>query len=189
MNSLWQVFLLAMTPVGELRAAIPVCLTVFHLNWLSCYLISLAGNLVPVIFLLLFLEPISKYFSQKFKICNSFFNWLFKRTRKRYHQSRIKYGYLALIFFVALPLPVTGGWTGSIIAFLFDIPFKIAFPLIALGIGIAGVVVTFATIFGLVLSKYSGWQALMVTVTVGIIIWLVYNRLKKQKGWRNKKKK
>jgi len=167
MNSLWQVFLLAMTPIGELRAAIPVCLTVFHLNWLTCYLISLAGNLVPVIFLLLFLEPISKYFSQKFKICNSFFNWL-------------KYGYLALIFFVALPLPMTGGWTGSIIAFLFDIPFKIAFSLIALGIGIAGVIVTLATIFGIVLSKYFPWQVIMGGVGVAIIIWLRYNKLIKK---------
>lgn len=188
MSSILKTFLLAMTPVGELRAAIPVCLTVLHSNWLSCYLISLAGNLVPVIFLLLFLEPISKYLSKKSKICEKFINWFFQRTRERYNSKKLKYGMeIALVLFVALPLPITGGWTGSIVAFLFGIPFRVAFPLIALGVGIAGVIVTSATLFGVVLSKYFPWQVLIGGVVVAIIIWLRYNRLiKKLKRSENK---
>ena len=94
---------------------------------------------------------------------------------------------IALVIFVALPLPITGGWTGSIVAFLFGIPFRIAFPLIALGVGIAGLVVTSATFFGVVLSKYFSWQVLIGGVVVAIIIWLRYNRLiKKLKRSENK---
>ena len=188
MSSILKIFLLAMTPIGELRAAIPVCLTVLGLNWSACYLISLAGNLVPVIFLLLFLKPISKYFSKKSKICEKFIFSFFQRTREKYNSKKLKYGMrIALVIFVALPLPITGGWTGSIVAFLFGIPFRIAFPLIALGVGIAGLVVTSATFFGVVLSKYFSWQVLIGGVVVAIIIWLRYNRLiKKLKRSENK---
>jgi uncharacterized membrane protein len=177
MSQVLKIFFLAMTPVGELRAAIPVGLTIFHLDWLSCYLISVAGNLVPVIFLLLFLQPISKYFSKKSKICEKFINWFFERTRKKYDSKKLKYGAgVALVIFVALPLPITGGWTGSIISFLFGIPFRIAFPLIAFGVGIAGLIVALATIFGIALSKYFCWQVIVGGIAIAIIIWLCYNK-------------
>ncbi len=101
MIQLLQVFLLAMTPIGELRAAIPVGLGVFHLNWLSVFVVSVIGNLVPVVFLLLFLEPISKFLSQNFKIFNRFFFWLFERTKKRTPLGNKKYTLPALALFVA----------------------------------------------------------------------------------------
>lgn len=149
MTEIIKTFFLAMTPIGELRIALPVALTIYNMNWLLAFFVSVVGNLVPVIFLLLFLGLVSKWFSDNFKFCNKFFNWLFERTRKKSNSRMEKYGAIALISFVAIPLPFTGAWTGAIIAFLFDIPFKKAFPLIALGVVIAGGIVLGLTQLGL----------------------------------------
>lgn len=167
-----------MTPIGELRIAIPLGLTVYNLDAVLVYLISVIGNLVPIILLLFFLEPVSNWLSKKFKIFQLFFTWLFERTRKRYNHRVEKYGYLALIAFVAIPLPVTGGWTGALIAFLFGIPFKKAFPLITLGIMIAGIIVLAISKTGIVIERYFGWQILISFLLLIGVIWLVINKIK-----------
>jgi uncharacterized membrane protein len=173
-----QTFFLAMTPVGELRAALPVALTVYQLNWLVAYFISVLGNLVPVVLLLLFLEPTSGWLSRKSNFFRKFFSWLFERTRKKSHSKIKKYGYWALIPFVAIPFPVTGGWTGSVIAFLYQIPFRIAFPLISLGVIIAGAIVLAATQTGIVIEKYFGWPVFFgILLTIGLICF-IYQKLK-----------
>ncbi len=148
----FNVLILAMTPVGELRVALPVALAIYDFHWTLAYLISVIGNIIPVIFLLLFLGPVSKWFSEKFGLCDSFFNWLFERTRRKNNGRVEKYGAIALISFVAIPLPFTGAWTGSIVAFLFGIPFKKAFPLISLGVLISGAIMLILTQTGLWLN-------------------------------------
>lgn len=181
MNEIIQTFLLAMTPLGELRAAIPVALGVFHLNWVVTYFISVIGNLIPVIFLLLFLEPVSKLLCKNFKVFQRFFTWLFERTRRRADSKIKKYGYPALIAFVAIPLPITGAWTGSLIAFLFNIPLKKAFPLITAGVAIAGLIVVSFTRVGIVVEKYFGLHALLIIAMVGIITGAIIKGLKTKK--------
>jgi uncharacterized membrane protein len=136
----------AMLPISELRGAIPVALGVYKMSVLEAYFWSVLGNVIPVIILLWFLEPVSKFLAARSRILNKFFSWLFERTRRRHKQAIQKWGPLALVLFVAIPLPITGGWTGSIVAFVFGIPFKKALPLIFLGILIAGVVVTLTSL-------------------------------------------
>ncbi|KPJ54829.1 hypothetical protein AMJ47_03205 [Parcubacteria bacterium DG_72] len=145
MAGIIETFFLAMTPVGELRASLPVALAAYNMNWLLAFLVSVIGNLVPVIFLLLFLGSVSEWLSLKIKICNKFFSWLFERTRRKSSARIEKYGSIALISFVAIPLPFTGAWTGAVAAFLFGIPFKKAFPLIAAGVVISGAIVLLLT--------------------------------------------
>lgn len=135
-------FLISMLPVSELRGAIPVAIGVYHLNPLQAYAIAVVGNIIPVIFILKYIEPISKYLTARSKTLNNFFLWLFARTRKNFNHGYEKWGALALIIFVAIPLPMTGGYSGALAAFIFGIPFKKALPLISLGIMIAGVIVT-----------------------------------------------
>jgi len=139
-------FLIATLPIAELRAAIPIALGVYHLPVFSTYLISVLGNILPIIFLLWFLDPLSNWLSKHSRFFKKFFDWIFKRTRQRFSKKYERWGLFALTLFVAIPLPVTGGWTGSMAAFLFGIPFKKAFPLIVLGILIAGVIVTLASL-------------------------------------------
>ena len=138
--------LIAMLPIAELRGAIPIALGVYDLSVPTSYFLSVVGNLIPVVFVLLWLEPVSVFLRKKSKAFEKFFNWLFERTRKKFTKKYEKWGYFALILFVAIPLPVTGAWTGSIAAFLFGIPFKKAFPLIIVGVLIAGIVVTLASL-------------------------------------------
>lgn len=172
-------FLLAMTPVGELRLSIPVALSSYSLPWPTVYIISVLGNLVPVLFFLFFLDFIASWLSKNFKIFKKFFPWLFARTRKRHQKKVKKYGALGLVLVVAIPLPVTGAWTGTLVAFLFGIKFKDAFPLIALGVMIAGAVVTVLTQAGIAVEQYFGYGALLAVLGLGILAWLLYHKLSK----------
>jgi uncharacterized membrane protein len=79
---------------------------------------------------------------KRFKIFDRFFTWLFNRTRKKYYKKFEKYSGFALITFVGIPLPVTGAWTGAVIAFVFGIPPKKAVLDIFLGILMAATIVT-----------------------------------------------
>lgn len=137
----FRVFLMAMLPFIELRGSIPFALFMGLSAW-SAFFISLLGNIFPVIFILLFLDRVQKFLSRHFYLFNRFFAWLFERTRKKHQLKFEKWKEFALVILVAIPLPVTGAWTGSLCAFLFGIPAKKAFPLISLGVVIAGIIVT-----------------------------------------------
>lgn len=138
--------LIAMIPVGELRGAIPVAIGAFNLSPLAAYCWAVIGNMIPVVLLLWLLEPVSRWLMAHSKLFNRFFNWLFERTRKKHTKKFEKWGALALITFVAIPLPITGGWTGTVAAFVFGIPFKRALGLIFVGVLLAGVIVTALTV-------------------------------------------
>jgi len=134
-----------MTPIGELRASIPLGLSVFHQHWLLVYVVSVMGNMIPPIFILWLFPMVSDWMMAHSKLMNKFLTWLFERTRRKTHDKIEKYGDLALIIFVAIPLPNTGAWTGALAAWLFDIPMKRAIINIFYGVLIAGVVVTIIT--------------------------------------------
>jgi len=80
-----------------------------------------------------------------YTLFDRFLNWVFARTRRK---GRLisRYGALGLILLVAIPFPATGAWTGAIAAFLLGIPVKRAFPLITIGVLIAGLVVLAASL-------------------------------------------
>ncbi len=137
--------IVAMLPISELRGAIPLAMGVYGLSPLTAFLLAIFGNIIPIIFLLWLLGWTSDYLSRHFYYFNRFFAWLFERTRKKHNHRFEVWGNLALILFVAIPLPMTGGWSGTVAAFVFGIPFKRAFPLICLGIVIAGIIVTLAS--------------------------------------------
>ncbi|MCD6413481.1 MAG: small multi-drug export protein [Elusimicrobia bacterium] len=135
-------------PISELRGAIPIALFVFKFPVLKAFLLAVAGNLIPIFPILFFLEKIAGFLSARFLFMKKFFDWLFDRTRKKFYKKYEIYGDIALILFVAVPLPVTGAWTGAMAAFLFGIRKLPAFIFISIGVLIAGAVVT-ATSLGL----------------------------------------
>ena len=136
-------FVIAMLPVSELRGAIPYAVTLGNLPWQEAYIIAVIGNFVPVLPILYLIGPVSDKL-RKIAVFDRFFTWLFARTRRKGRLIE-RFEVLGLILFVAIPLPVTGAWTGTLAAFLFDVRKKLAIPAIILGICIAGVVVTLAT--------------------------------------------
>lgn len=133
-------------PIIELRYSIPFGILWLKEPLLKTYLLSVAGNMLPVIPILLFLRPVSERL-RKFRLWSKFFDWLFERARKKGELVE-KYEALGLILFVAIPLPVTGAWTGSIVATLFKIRLRYAFSCIFLGVAIAGLIMTILSITG-----------------------------------------
>lgn len=139
-------FVIASLPISELRGAIPVALGVYDLPLWSALLWAILGNLAPIPVILRILEPVSNFLRQRSRFWEGFFQWLFARTRRRgEHYFRV-YKELGLVLFVAVPLPITGAWTGSVAAFLFGLPPGRSFLLITLGVLIAASVVTAATL-------------------------------------------
>ena len=134
------VFLIATLPVFELRGAIPFGYAVDAGSPGVIFLLAVLGNFVPVLPLLAFL-PWAERKLRRFHFCDVFFTWLFRRTLKRSDLVR-RYEAAGLVLFVAIPLPMTGAWTGTIAAYLFKLPLRLAIPCIMLGILIAGTVIT-----------------------------------------------
>jgi uncharacterized membrane protein len=135
------VLVLSAIPFFEARYAIPLAINTFGFSPLEAFALGLTGNLIPVIALLLLLEPVSEFLSARSATFHRFFSWLFARTRR--HSDRFeRWGALALVPFVAVPLPVTGAWTGCAAAFVFGIRFRYALPTITAGIVIAALLTT-----------------------------------------------
>ncbi len=139
------VLLLAALPVSELRGAIPVAIGVYGIDPVAAYLLGVVGNLVPVPIVLKLLGPVTARI-RRVAVLDRLVSWLFAHTRRRHSARVARLGAAALVLFVAVPLPATGAWTGALIAHVFGIPVRYAFPLIAVGVSIAGVLVTLATL-------------------------------------------
>ncbi len=137
-------FLIALLPVAELRGAIPLGIY-WGLSPILVFLVAIIGNMVPVPFILLFLESIEKYLRKSKKISDAL-DWIFERTYKKADEKVRKWEYFALILFVAIPLPGTGAWTGSLIAYLFKFDVKKSFLSILTGVFIAGLIILVASL-------------------------------------------
>jgi len=110
-----------------------------------------------------------------------FFTWLFERTRRRHKDLIDKHGWWGLATFVAIPLPVTGSWTGSLVAFLTGMSFKRAFTAITSGVIVAGVVVTAVVKAGLEIRKYLGWETLIAASVFVALLWMIFGIRRKLK--------
>lgn len=135
-------FLLSMLPITELRLTIPMAIGLFDLPVWQIYLYAVLGNLVPAFFIIWFIKPVSEWLRSHSKLFEKFFNWWFGKVVKKFEGKFIRYGELALILFVAIPLPITGAWTGSVASYLFKISRKRAIIFVCIGVLIAGIIVT-----------------------------------------------
>lgn len=144
-----KVLLTAMVPMGELRVALPLALISYRMSLAVAYVLSVLGNIIPVFFLLLFWRYAAEYCQRKFKICDRFFKWLFERTKKKFEGKYQRWGKLALVIFVAIPLPGTGAWTGSLAAWIFGFKYWESLILNFIGVCLAGIIVGLLTIGGL----------------------------------------
>jgi len=153
-------------PIVELRGAIPAGVVAFEMPWWKVYLVAVVGNMLPIPFILLLLGPVSD-FLMRFPAGKRFFEWLFARTRKKSAKIE-KYEALGLTLFVAIPLPVTGGWTGAMAAFLMGVPFGKSMLYILMGVMIAGVIMTVLSLLGWVGAFIAG--AVLLALVAGTIL-------------------
>jgi uncharacterized membrane protein len=146
LTEILKVLGIAVLPISELRGAIPVAIVTYDFPWYYAYLFGVIGSLLPVPFILLFLNGIIPVFN-RVPFLNRMMQWFFERTR---HRSKMveRYKWLGLTLFVSIPLPITGAWTGSILAVLLGLKFRQSLFPILVGVIIAGAIVTCATVLG-----------------------------------------
>mgnify|MGYP000867435463 CR=1 FL=1 len=144
-----HVFLTAMLPIGELRASIPIAILRADLPWQEAFLVSVAGNMVPVLVLTPCLHRLASYLSSFQNPLGRLLAWRTQKLKSAHQKAFSRFGPLALVLLVAIPLPITGAWTGTLAAWVFQIPAKTAIPLIAIGVCIAGGIVTLLTLSGI----------------------------------------
>lgn len=132
-------FLIAAVPLVEQRGAIPYGILRGQPAWLV-FLVALAGSLLPVPFILLLFNKIYQWLL-KWK----FFSRLVKHIDKKIAKNQAtfkQYEELALIIFIAIPLPTTGLWTGSAIAAFLKLDFKKSMICAAIGGTLSAVIIT-----------------------------------------------
>jgi len=134
------VLLTAAMPIIELRGAIPVGMGL-GLSPAHATLISFIGSMIPVPILLFTIRPVFNYL-KKAKLFKGMIDKLTHRSASKSGNIQ-KYGFWGLLIFVAVPLPGTGVWSGTLAAALLDMRFKLAFPAILIGNMIAAVAVMF----------------------------------------------
>ncbi len=148
------VLIVSALPISELRGAIPIAINVFGFPWYKAYLLAVIGNLIPVPLLIFFFNAIYRLLG-KIAVIKRFFDWLLERTRRQ-GQVIEKYERIGLMLFVAIPLPVTGAWTGSLAAIIFGVKIRYAFLSILAGVLIAGAIVTCLSLLGWIGAVIAG---------------------------------
>jgi uncharacterized membrane protein len=140
------IILISMIPFIELRGAIPVAIIVYGMPWWFAFPLAVVGNMIPVPIILKYLGNVERWL-RKWKRWDNFFTKLYSKTRARADERIKRYEAIGVMSFVAIPLPFTGAWTGSLIAYLFDFKFKRALLVVLAGVCIAGIIVTLISLF------------------------------------------
>ena len=149
-------FLTAMTPVGELRASIPLGLIKYDLSWPLVLVISIAGNLAPVPFILLGLTRVGRWLERSQTPAGALLRWRARYVQRRYGPMVRKYDALAVALLVAIPFPLTGAWTGTLVVWTLQVPLRRAIPAIVVGVCIAGGLVTGLALAGVEAFRHIG---------------------------------
>ncbi len=146
MGAIINAIILSLLPVAELRGGIPLALAQ-GINPITAYLVCVAANILIIPIVFIFLGTLHKIFMKR-GIYKKTFDGFLEKTRKRTSERIEKYGYIGLTLFVMIPLPVTGAYTGTLAAWFFGMKKLKSFFAIALGVAMAGVIVTAAVLTG-----------------------------------------
>ena len=131
----------SMIPIIELRGAIPLG-AALGLSWWQSYALAVIGNMIPVPFILLLIKGMIGWMSRsKIAFFNKLANFLLRKVEKKRDKIE-KYSFWGVALFVGVPLPVTGAWTGSLVAAMIDMKFWKAMLSAFIGVLIAGVIMT-----------------------------------------------
>lgn len=133
--------LISMVPVAELRVGLPAGVAM-GLPIPLALLAGVLGNMLPVPFVILFIRRIFKWVRVHIPRLGGLVDRLERRAYAKIEgKELVRYEAWSLLLFVAIPLPGTGAWTGSLIAALLDLRLKNAVPVIFCGVVIAGLII------------------------------------------------
>lgn len=137
------VFIISLCPILECRLGMFTAISLLHMNPFIGFIISFAGNILPIPFILVLINKIFEWL-KKMPVIKKPIIWLEEKTLKK--RDKIdKFGVWGLLFFVAIPLPGTGAWTGSLLAALLHLDKKKSFGVICIGVFIAGLIISIAS--------------------------------------------
>jgi len=136
------IFIISLFPILEIRGGM-IAARILEVDFLKAFAICYAGNMLPIPFILLFIRSIFQ-FLRRFKFMNKIVDRLEAKGEKN-REKVLRYKAWGLLAFVAIPIPGTGGWTGALIAALLDLRMKKALPIIAIGVFIAGLIMSLLT--------------------------------------------
>lgn len=145
------VFIISMMPILELRGGL-LAASILNVEYLKALLICITGNIIPIPFVLLFIEKLINMM-EKYTLTKRFA--LFLRGKVDKNKASIeKYDFWGLVLFVGIPLPGTGAWTGSLLAGLLHIPLKKSVPAILIGLIMASIIMSIVSygLLGLVVN-------------------------------------
>jgi Predicted membrane protein len=156
------VMITAALPVSELRGAIPLAVWGYGMPWWKAYLLGVLGNLAPLPVLLWGLDAAFRLLA-RLPGGRRIAYWLLARAERR--SGRVeRYGPLALITFVAIPLPVTGLWTGTLVAYVLGFRYSEAAGPLILGVLFAGGIVLGFTLLGGIGGILAGSMLLLYSI-------------------------
>lgn len=172
------VFFISMVPIVELRGAIPIA-EGMGLDLFLYYPIAILGNMIPVPFIYLFARKFLIWGKDK-KLIGKFFTWCLDKWEKGGEKLKKSAGekgiFIALLLFVGIPLPGTGAWTGTLAASFLNIGFKSSIIAVALGVLLAGIIMSVGSKF----VAFFGWTGLFIILAV-ILIAIIASVLIKRK--------
>jgi len=131
------VFIISLMPILELRGGL-IAAALLGVSPVKSYIISIIGNIIPVPFILWFINKILDWMRGR-KRLSKIAKWLDKKVEKR-KGSIEKYGFWGLVLFVGIPLPGTGAWTGCLVASVLEMDRKKAFLATMIGIFMASII-------------------------------------------------
>ena len=174
------VLFVSMVPIIELRGAIPIAVAL-GLDMAIYYPIAIIGNLLPVPIIYLFARKVLEWGKDK-KFTKKFFTWCLDKGEKGGQKMKETAGekgsFVALLLFVAIPIPGTGAWTGTLAASFLNLGFKTSVLAATLGVIIAGLIMSFGS--NLVVSL--DWPILLAIVAIAVIAIALYILIKKKKA-------
>ncbi|MEK6264625.1 MAG: small multi-drug export protein [Clostridium sp.] len=138
------VILWSAVPLMEMKGAIPIGIYEYNINPLTVFFLSFVGSLLPVPFILIFFNKIFDFLG-KYKFFSGFYKLIDRKINK--NKARFeKFEEIALIAFIAIPLPTTGVWTGTAVAAFLKLDFKKSVMCAVIGSFICGIIVTFLSL-------------------------------------------
>lgn len=172
-------FFISMVPIIELRGAIPIA-EGLGLDIFIYYPIAILGNMLPVPVIYLFARKVLEWGKDK-KIIGKFFTWCIEKGEKGGEKLKATAGnsglFWALLLFVGIPIPGTGAWTGTLAASFLKLDFKTSVTAVALGVVLAGIIMS----LGSKIVSILGWPGLMAILIVIVIIIILSIIFKKKK--------
>lgn len=139
------VMILAMTPVIELQAAIPAAIGVYKLSMPEALFYGILGNMVPAFIVLFGWDAVMSALEARFPAFHRFMDKYHHGLHMKWQSSIDKYGPLAIVIFMAVPTPLSGVWSSSLVAWIFGIHRRAALISVFAGVVIAAFVLTFVT--------------------------------------------